>query len=118
MLVTEWWFLHSALSLIDLYQCIKFHLIPLNSFRDMLRTYFPLQKLKKGSNSVNTLDRVRVIAFCNFLYSSLSVYEISLNYLQYFKRYAPDKSVTDGRTHKSIVFGCTLQSCTPEGHPL
>ena len=28
------------------YQCIKFHLIPFSTFRDMLRTSFLLQKLK------------------------------------------------------------------------
>ena len=41
-------------------------------------------KIKKGSNSVNTSDRVMVLAFCNFSYSPLSVYQVSLNYLQYF----------------------------------
>ena len=39
------WFLHSALPLITLYQCIKFHLFIFNNFRDMLRTSLPLQKL-------------------------------------------------------------------------
>ena len=36
--------LHSALSLMALYQCIKFHLIFLYTVRDMLRTSFLLQK--------------------------------------------------------------------------
>ena len=57
-----------------------------------------IAKIKNGSNSVNTGDRVMVLAFCNSPYSPLSVYQVSLNYLQYFKRYAPGKSVTDGRT--------------------
>ena len=48
-------------------------------------------KIKKGSNSVNTDDRVMVLAFCNFPHSPLSVYQVSLNYLQYFQRSAPDK---------------------------
>ena len=30
------WFLHSALSLMNLYQCIKFYLITPNTFRDVL----------------------------------------------------------------------------------
>ena len=63
----------------------------------MLWTSFLLQKLKRGSNSVNAGDRVTVLAFCKFPHGPLSVYQVSLNYLQYFKRYAPDKSVTDGR---------------------
>ena len=43
-----------------------------------------IAKIKKGSNSVNTGDRVMVLAFCNFPHGPLSVYQLSLNYLQYF----------------------------------
>ena len=39
----------------------KFHIIPFYTFRDMLRTSFLLQKIKKGSNSINTGDRVMVL---------------------------------------------------------
>ena len=59
-------------------------------------------KIMKGNNSVNTGDRVMVLAFCNFPHSPLSVCQVSLNYLQYFERYAPDKSVTDGRTKRRL----------------
>ena len=56
---------------------------------------------KKGSNAVNTVYRVMVPAFCNSPDVPLS------NYLQYFKRYAPDRSVTDGwmdgRTDKAAT---------------
>ena len=38
-------------------------------------------KIKKGSNSVNTGDRVMVLAFCNFSHGPLSVYQVSSNYL-------------------------------------
>ena len=41
-------------------------------------------KIKKGSNSINTSDRIMVLAFCNFPHGPLSVYQVSLNYLQYF----------------------------------
>ena len=41
-------------------------------------------KIKKGSNSVNTGDRVMVLAFCISHHSLLLVYQVSLNYLQYF----------------------------------
>ena len=134
--MTGLWFLHSAISFIALYECINFNLFIFNDFRDMLRTSLQLQKLergitlkilvielwflysalfsngglsmyqvslnsllyfqryapdkrftatnKKGSNSVNTGDRVMVLAFCNFPHDPLSVYQVYLNYLQYF----------------------------------
>ena len=40
--------------------------------------------IKKGSNSVNTGDRVMVLAFCNFLHGALSVYQVSFIHLQHF----------------------------------
>ena len=46
LLVIELQFLHSALPLMAIYQCIKFHLIPFYTFRDMLWTSFLLQKLR------------------------------------------------------------------------
>ena len=54
-------------------------------------------KIKMGSNSVNTDDRVTILTSCNVPHSHLSVYKVSCNYLQYFERHAPDKSVTDGQ---------------------
>ena len=32
-----------------------------------------------------------VLVFCDSPHDPLSVYQVSLNYLEYFKRYAPDK---------------------------
>ena len=53
-----------------------------------LRRYAPdklsIAKIKNGSNSVNAGDRVMILAFCNFPQGPLSVYQASLNYLQYF----------------------------------
>ena len=43
-----------------------------------------MAKTKKGSNSVNTIDRARNMELCNFPHDPLSVYQVSLNYLQYF----------------------------------
>ena len=40
-------------------------------------------KIKKLSNSVNSADRVMLLAFCNLLYSPLSLYQVSFFYLQY-----------------------------------
>ena len=65
----------------------------------MLQTSF-FSNIKKGSNSINTGDRVTIIAFCNFPHSCLSVYQVSLNCNEdkvVMKTFAPDKSVTDGR---------------------
>ena len=40
-----------------------------------------IAKMKKGSNSVNTVDRVMVFAMCNFPYGPLSVHQVSFNSL-------------------------------------
>ena len=45
ILVTGFWFLHFAISLITLYQYINSHLFIFNNFWDMLRTSLLLQKL-------------------------------------------------------------------------
>ena len=52
-------------------------------------------KIKKGNNSGNTGDRVMVLAFSNSPHGPLSEFQVSLHYLQYFQRYAADKSVKD-----------------------
>ena len=36
-----------------------------------------IAKIKKGRNSINTGDRVMVLAFCNSLHGPLSVYQVS-----------------------------------------
>ena len=40
-----------------------------------------IAKIKKGSNSINTSNRVMALAFCNFLHGPLSVYQVSFIYL-------------------------------------
>ena len=45
------------------------------------------------SNSVNTGDRIMVLAFCYSSYNPLSVYQVSFNSLVYFQRYTPDKLI-------------------------
>ena len=50
-----------------------------------------IAKIKKESNSVNTGDRVMVLAFCNSPHGPLSLYQVSFTYLQYVQRHAPDK---------------------------
>ena len=44
-----------------------------------------------------------VLAFCNSPHGPLSVYQVSLNYPQYFLRYAQDKSVTDECSDKAAT---------------
>ena len=65
-------------------QRIKFHLILFCPFRDMQWTNLILQKNRKGYNSINTDDRVMVLAFCIFPHSLLLLYQVSFIYLQYF----------------------------------
>ena len=50
----------------------------------MTRDKLFIAKIQKGSNSVNTGDRVMVLALCNSPQGPLSVYQVSLNYLEYF----------------------------------
>ena len=38
-------------------------------------------KMKKGSNFVNTVDSVMVVALCNSPHGPLSLYQVSFNYL-------------------------------------
>ena len=67
--------------------CLSMYQVSFNSLLYFQR--YALDKLftaktKKGNNSINTGDRVMVLAFCNSPYGPLSVYQVSLNYLQYF----------------------------------
>ena len=52
---------------------------------------FNIAIIRKGNNTINTDDRVMVLAFCTSSHSPLSLYQVSFIYLQYFWRYAPDK---------------------------
>ena len=88
--MTGLWFLHYAIFLVTLYQCIEFHSIPLYIQRYALDQHF-IALIKNRGDSVNTGDRVTVFKLCNFPYDPLSVYQVSFNSLVYFQRYAPDK---------------------------
>ena len=88
-------FYTSSIGPLSMYQ-ISFH--PLLYFQRYALDKLFTAKMKRGSNSVNTGDRVTILEFCNSPHDPLSVYQVSLNYLQYFERYAPTKSVTDRRT--------------------
>ena len=71
-------------------------------------------ELKRGNNSVNTGGRVEVLAFCDFP----QVYQVSLIYLEYFYRYAPDKSVMDGWTDRQDRrMDKVAAICSPFGEP-
>ena len=68
---------------------LSMYQVSFNSFLHLQR-YAPdklfTAKIKKrtGSNSLNTSDRVIGLAFCSSPHGHLSVYQVSLNYLQYF----------------------------------
>ena len=69
--------------------CIKFHLFIFNTFKDMPWTILLLQKLGREI-TVITCDRVKVLALCTSSYCRLLMYQVSLNSLLYFQRYALD----------------------------
>ena len=50
-----------------------------------------IAKIKMGSNSVITCNRVTVLALCTISDGCLSMYQVSFDSLLYFQRYAPDK---------------------------
>ena len=45
---------------------------------------FDIAKIRKGNNSINTENRVMVLAFCILPRGPLSLYQVSFIYLQYF----------------------------------
>ena len=75
------------------------------------RRYAPdklfIAKLKKGSNSVNTGDRVMVLAFCNFPYSPLPVSSFIYLFSKLLEICSGQKF--DGRTDKAVTI------CSPFG---
>ena len=50
-----------------------------------------IAKIKRGSNSVITCNRVTVLALCTISDCCLSMHQVSFDSLLYFQRYAPDK---------------------------
>ena len=99
---------------------LSMYQVPFNSLLYFQR-YAPdklfTAKIKKGSNSINTDDRVMVLAFCDSLHSPLSLYQVSFIYLQYFYRYAPVKLTTAKiRKRNNSVITChrvtVLALCT------
>ena len=44
-----------------------------------------IAKIKKGSNSINTGDRVTILAFCTSADAPLSMYQVSCNSLYSFR---------------------------------
>ena len=90
LLVIELLFLHSALSLMALYQT-QGSFNSLLCFQRYAADKLFIAKINKGSNTVNTGDRVMLLAFATFSDGPLSIYQVSSNSFLYLKRYAPDK---------------------------
>ena len=82
------------------YQRIKFHLNSLLYFQRYTLDKLLIAKIKKRRRSsyVNTGDMVLVLSFCHSPHGFLFVYQLSFNYVLYFRRYSLDNNVTDGRT--------------------
>ena len=78
----------------------------------MLRTSFLLQKIKKGSNSINTGDRVMVFAFCNSPHGPQSVLQVSLNYFQSFRDMLWTSFYCKKKRSNSINTGDSYGSCS------
>ena len=117
LIVKGFWFLHNALLLNALSQCVKFHLIPINNFRDILHTNLLLKKIGKGNNSVITCDWVLVLELCISSHCPLTICQISFKFPQYFRSYAPNKPIiTKIRKGYNSVITCdraTLLAFTP-----
>ena len=77
--------------LIALYQCVKFHLIPFKNFEIHAPDNLIIAKIRKGTSSVITCERVMVLALYTSSDDFLSIYQALFNSLLYFQRYAPDK---------------------------
>ena len=76
---------------LSVYQ-VSFH--PLVYFQRYAPDKLFIEKIKKGSNYINTGDRVMALALCISSHGPLSVYQISFNSLVYFQRYALDKLIS------------------------
>lgn len=66
--------LHSALSLIAIYQYIKFNLFVFND-----QDKFIIAKIRKDNSSVITCDRVTAPALCIFSDGRPLIYKLSVN---------------------------------------
>ena len=89
--LTGLWFLHSALPLTAIYHCTRFLFNSLELFQIYAPDKLFIAKIIKGSNSVNTVDRVMVLALCTFADDPLSMYQFLFHSLVLFQRYATDK---------------------------
>ena len=75
-------FLHSVPPLMAVNYCVKFLY-----FQKYAPDKLFIAKIKKRRSSVNTGDMLRflhsaILRFCDFPHGPLSVYQVSLNYLQ------------------------------------
>ena len=87
------YFLSSALPLINIYVCTKFHFNPFCTFQDMARTHTPIMtntQLRRD-NSINIHDIIMVLVFCPSSHCHLAINQVSFQSIQYFSRYGPDR---------------------------
>ena len=93
----------TALPLIALYQCVKFHLVPFDTFRNMIWTK-ELIKTIKGVNFIITYKWYDygscTLHVCSF--PPLSKCEVSFSSFHYYPRYTTDKQNTEQEDHEAL----------------
>ena len=94
----ELWFLHSALHLMLVNICMKFHEDTLNGFKVTERMRFCLRNCylqsPKGYNSKSIKTRVMVLAFCTSSNVGKYLFELSWGYLERFLIYRADTTIS------------------------
>ena len=73
---------NSSDDILSMYQILFYFLL---YFQIYTPDKLNIAKTRKGSNSVNTGERIMVLAFCHFPYGHLSIYQVSFNSLIYFQ---------------------------------
>ena len=64
-----------------------------------------IANIKNGSNSINTVGRITILALCTFTDDLVSMSQILFHSRVYFQRYTPDK-VFIAKINKSTACGC------------
>ena len=83
------WFLSSALPLINIYVCTKFHINPVCTLQDI----WPGQTsiMEKRGDFVNTQGMSVVLVHGTFSHCHISINQVLFQSLKYFPRYCSDR---------------------------
>ena len=113
----------SALCLIMLYICAKFHEIILNGIKVIEWTRFLYKKLQRGIIPQKNVGRVTVVYLCTSSGHSLYFYQVLLHYLKRYQSYRVDMismlKIVKGNNSAKNVSGVTVVIlCASSGHAL